>query len=158
MYPGVFSLDIMDAIVELDFAVKVFVFAYLLFWLYTTFGDQQILFGLGASVAFFFLFFYGLPTIAVVVLFFAVFMFGSIFQQLIMFGIIPALNIVGIKAPQIGASSWELEQMHLQEVERKIMKGQALSGQEQELYRQHLQMQMRSEQMRQQTMQKGSGR
>ncbi|MFA6048569.1 MAG: hypothetical protein WC792_01305 [Candidatus Micrarchaeia archaeon] len=152
------ALDILGYFQEMEFVIKVIVFAYVMFWLYTTFSEVPVVFGISALIASYFLWAFAWPTIIFVFLFFAIIVFGNMLQQMLFFGLFPALNLLGMRTPAMGMGAAEAEMQELQDVERKIMQGKALSQREQEMYRHNLEQQMRSEQMKQQMMQRGGFR
>ncbi len=89
---GVF--DIFETLSELDFVIRVMLFSYLLFWLYTTFipSRAEVLFGLTGIAAGYLVFAHGI-SVTVLVLFFIFFvMLGSQLQMLLQFGIMPLLG------------------------------------------------------------------
>ncbi len=147
---AVLALDLFSYLEEAGFVIKLIVFAYVIFWLYTTFAEVPVLFGISVLVASFFLILYPLPAVALVVILFVILVFGNMLQQMLFFGLFPALSILGIKTPQMGAGAAEAEMQELQEIEQKLMRGNALSQAEQEMYRKNMEAQMRAEQTKQQ--------
>ncbi len=85
---------IFDTLQEMDFVIRIMLFSYLLFWLYTTFipARADLLFGLSAIAAGYLVFAHGV-TITILVLFFILFVvLGSQLQMLLQFGIMPLLG------------------------------------------------------------------
>ena len=92
LFGGVF--EILETLGELDFVIRVMVFSYILFWLYTTFmpARAEVLFGLTAIAAGYLIFAHGV-TITVLVLFFILFVVsGMMLQQILMFGLLPLMG------------------------------------------------------------------
>lgn len=111
---------------DFSFIIQIITFSYILFWLYITFRDAQILFGLSAIIAAYFTLLNPLPTIVLVVFFAAFMMMGMHFQMLIQFGLYPLLRFFGIELehPEMA----EQQQMHA--IEKKLMEGKELTQQE----------------------------
>ncbi len=148
----------LDYLSDADFVVKIIVFAYMMFWLYTTFSEVPVIFGISALIASYFLWAFAWPTIIFVFLFFAIIVFGNMLQQMLFFGLFPALNLLGIRTPAMGMGAAEAEMQELQDIERKIMQGKSLSQREQDMYRHNMEQQMRAEQTKQRMMPRGGMR
>lgn len=84
-------LGVFQTLGELDFVVRVMVFAYLLFWLYMTFmpARAEILFGLAAIVSGYLIFAHGISLTLLVLFFIFFIMLGSQIQMILMFGLLP---------------------------------------------------------------------
>ncbi|MDP2717938.1 MAG: hypothetical protein Q8P02_04295, partial [Candidatus Micrarchaeota archaeon] len=54
------ALELFETLGEIGFVVQLLVFTYLLFWLYMTFRDLPMLFGLTSAVAGFLIFIHGI--------------------------------------------------------------------------------------------------
>ena len=67
MYSQVFALGILE---DFDFIIRIVIFSYLLYWLYMTFNELPILFGISVIIGGSFMLFYAIPTIILVILFF----------------------------------------------------------------------------------------
>ncbi|MBU1197557.1 hypothetical protein KJ765_03510 [Candidatus Micrarchaeota archaeon] len=117
---------ILDVFTDLKFVLQVIVFSYILFWLYMTFRDVQVLFGLGAIVAAYFVLLNPISTTVLLVLFFAFVLMGMHFQMLFQFGLFPLLRFFGVEMehPEM------VEQQKMQKIEQKLMHGQELSADE----------------------------
>ncbi|MFH1056332.1 MAG: hypothetical protein V1717_00850 [Candidatus Micrarchaeota archaeon] len=89
-----FIFEIFETLSELDFVIRVMVFSYMLFWLYTTFmpAQAEILFGISGIVAGYLVFAHGI-SLTILVLFFIFFiLLGSQIQMILMFGLLPLLG------------------------------------------------------------------
>lgn len=82
----------METLNELDFVMRVIVFSYLLFWLYITFRDVQVLFGLASLITGYFIFAHGLSITLLTIFFMAFVVMGSHLQMFIQFGLMPSLG------------------------------------------------------------------
>jgi len=83
---------IVQTLNELDFVMRVIVFSYLLFWLYITFRDVQVLFGLSSILVGYLVFAHGV-SITLLAAFFLVFVvMGTHLQMFIQFGLMPVLG------------------------------------------------------------------
>lgn len=88
---------IFDTLQEMDFVIRIMLFSYLLFWLYTTFtpARAELLFGLSSIAAGYLVFAHGF-TVTVLVMFFILFVvLGAQLQMLIQFGFLPLLGYHG---------------------------------------------------------------
>ncbi|MEM4255041.1 MAG: hypothetical protein QXR53_01795 [Candidatus Norongarragalinales archaeon] len=86
--------EIFETLGELDFVIRVMVFSYILFWLYTTFmpARADLLFGIGGIIAGYLIFAHGV-SITLIVAFFVLFIVGGMMiQQVLMFGLLPLLG------------------------------------------------------------------
>ncbi len=136
---------------DFDFVIKVLTFSYMLFWLYMSFRDIPILFGISSLVGFYFLFINPPMVVFVVILLFSLVLFGNQLQMIMLFGFGPLYSVLtGKRLPQPGETAAMLEAEEMQAVEQKIMQGHALSAEEQQKYGQMMQKQFNLEQGRQQ--------
>ncbi|MFH1106946.1 MAG: hypothetical protein V1787_03545 [Candidatus Micrarchaeota archaeon] len=113
---------------DFAFVIGIIVFAYILFWLYASFRDVPILFGLASIVAAYFTILQPLPTIVLVVIFGAFIMMGMHFQMLIQFGVYPLLRFFGVEMEHEGMQ----EQQHMQAIEKKLSHGEELTREEED--------------------------
>ncbi len=122
-------LNIFDTFNELGFVVKIMVFAYLLYWLFIVFREQQVLLGLVAIIAAYFMFFHSISLTLLVLVFFVFVVMSGHFQFLIDFGLIPILSMFGFH------EAHGSEELKMQEVQKKMMEGQSLSQEEATMFR-----------------------
>lgn len=92
---GIF--DVFETLSELDFVVRVMVFSYLLFWLYTTFtpARAELLFGMSSIVAGYLVFAHGVTITILIMLFILFVILGAQLQMLIQFGFLPLMGYHG---------------------------------------------------------------
>ncbi|MCX6768128.1 MAG: hypothetical protein NTY90_05395 [Candidatus Micrarchaeota archaeon] len=121
---------------DISFVIQIMVFSYILFWLYMTFRDIPVLFGLATVVAAYFMFIQPIPVILLVIVFFAVFLFGNQMQMLIMFGLEPILGIFGV-----GKYAAQYEYEYVGELQNKLAAGKELAPKEMEELQRHQQKQ-----------------
>jgi len=112
---------------ELGFVIRLMAFVYILFWLFATFQDNQVLFGFTALIAAYFVIFYAsvIVVLAAVVL---LMVNGMFLQQSIMFGLFPAMGRDQMGHPVDYAHQNEMMQM--QQLQTRMEAGQKLSDQE----------------------------
>lgn len=130
-------LGIFDTFSDLAFVVKIMVFAYILYWLFVVFREQQVLLGLVAIIAAYFMFFHAISVTILVLLFFVFIIMSGHFQFIIDMGVLPILGMFGFHE---GAGG---EQVKMQEIEKKLMEGHSLSAEETDLFRQSQEKQNR---------------
>lgn len=126
-----FLPEFLETVTEIYFVVQVMVFSYLLMFFYLTFRDTQLLFGLSALIAGYFIFIHGLSTsILVIVLVFFI-LFGMQLQQVLMFGLVPLLGYqhYGDRYVKISdqeeAQKQQQAQQQFQESYKRTLSGQA---------------------------------
>ncbi len=126
MNPAWPVFGIFDVLGDLKFVIQIIVFSYILFWLYMTFRESQLLFGLSAIIDAYFVLLNPLSTAILVVLFVAFVVMGAHFQMLIQFGLYPFLRFFGVEMehPEVA------EQQHMQNIEKKLQNGLELSQQD----------------------------
>ncbi|MBI4406779.1 hypothetical protein HY571_02600 [Candidatus Micrarchaeota archaeon] len=124
-------LSIFQTFTDLVFIVKLIVFVYLLYWLFITFRENQIVLGLFSIAAAYFLFFHSVSLVVFVLLFFAFVVMGMHFQFIIDMGVLPILGWFGFHDAQMG----DTDQIKMQEIQKKLMDGHALSSEETELFK-----------------------
>ncbi|MFH1200049.1 MAG: hypothetical protein V1708_03205 [Candidatus Micrarchaeota archaeon] len=122
---------------DFSFIIQILTFTYILFQLYITFRDSQILFGLASIVAAYFTVLNPLPTTVLVVFFAAFIMMGTHLQMLIQFGVYPLLRIFGVELEHAEMA----EQQHMQKIEKKLMEGHELDDSEVQFLEKHQQKQ-----------------
>lgn len=137
---------VMDTFGDLGFVIKVIAFAYLTYYLYIMFAENQAIFGLVVIGVGYFLMFHAPVIIAIALIVFFV-VFGQVIQMNVQFGI-----------------QMPLEQMHqaqameqMDAIQNKINRGMQLSQAEAELWTQANQAQMQQqagEEYQQQMMQR----
>ncbi len=123
--PLFFIGEIIQMLADIGFVIQIMVFSYILFWLYMTFRDIPLLFGLVTVVAAYFMFIQPIPVFLLVIVFFAVFLFGNQLQMLIMFGLEPILGVFGV-----GKYATQYEYEYMGELQQKLAAGQELSEKE----------------------------
>jgi uncharacterized protein YhhL (DUF1145 family) len=85
--------EIFETLAEIGFVVQVLVFTYTLFWLYMTFRDLPLLFGLTSVLSGFLIFIHGISMTVLVASFVFLFLFGMQIQQVLWFGLFPLLGM-----------------------------------------------------------------
>ncbi len=135
--------DIIDTMNDLSFVIRILVFSYFLFWLFITFRELPVIFGISVIGVAYLIFIAALPMIVLAIAF-MVFLtpFGAQMQQMIQFGLMPALKrepFSGMKMP---------DQLEMQSVQEKIARGEQLNQRE---------MEMAQEMNAQQQMQEAAG-
>ena len=140
--------DIFGFLDQMQFVLQVIVFSYILFWLYITFRENQILFGLSSIVAAYFIILNPITTTTLVVLFVAFVLMGTHFQMLIQFGVYPLLRFFGIELEH--AEMAEQQKMH--GIEKKLMEGKELNNDEVRFLENHQAKQMEYQKQVQQYM------
>ncbi len=124
-------LSVFQTFTDLAFIAKLIVFVYLLYWLFITFRENQVVLGLFSITAAYFLFFHSISLVVFVLLFFAFIVMGMHFQFIIDMGVLPILGWLGFHDPNMG----DMNQVKMQEIQKKLMEGQTLSGEETDLFR-----------------------
>ncbi|MFH0835676.1 MAG: hypothetical protein V1834_00765 [Candidatus Micrarchaeota archaeon] len=116
---------ITDTLNDMGFVIRVIVFSYILFWLYITFREAQLLFGLTAIIASYFVLFHSISTTVLIILFFAFVIFGTQLQMVLQFGLLPLLGY------HFYGKYQKIEDPHqLQAIQQKAAAGEALSENE----------------------------
>jgi hypothetical protein len=154
MLPLFFIGETLELFGELGFLIKLLVFAYLLYWLYMTFGNSGTLFGLSALVTAYFLLFHGISTILVVGVWVFFVLFGGMIQQALWFGLGPIIASITGK-DIIGGIMWggAAAEQDMQKAIEKAEKGMELNEHEGQLVQQYVaQQQMGQQSMDQQMM------
>ncbi|VVB67047.1 Uncharacterised protein [Candidatus Norongarragalina meridionalis] len=148
--------EVFSTLGELDFVVRVMVFSYMLFWLYMTFKDAQLLFGIATIVVGYLIFVHGVSVTIVVVLWLIFFLLGSQLQMLMLFGVLPLLGY-----QQAGGKYVKESELMgggggaAQELEAKVKSGQASQQEQQALQEMYAQEQMQQQQMQRGRMRAG---
>ena len=131
---GIF--DIFTFFSDIGFVIKIMALAYIIFWLYLTFRDSQMLFGLGAIIASYFMLTSAIPLIFIVVIFIVFVVMGNQLQMLLMFGVFPVTRFFGLELDPQQLEQREMQQ--LQAAEQKLQAGQAISMEEERLLQEHV--------------------
>ncbi|VVB71436.1 Uncharacterised protein [uncultured archaeon] len=135
--------DILGDIANLSFVIKIMCFSYLTYWLYATFYNSKIIFGIALIVAGYFTITYSDATTALVAIFGLLFVLGPQLQQTIWFGLAPLLQPFGIDlmGNTVNQKMSMLEQeKHSKELQSKIAAGEA-SQEEVEAFQRQQQLQ-----------------
>ena len=127
--------DIFSFFSDIGFVIKIMALAYIIFWLYLTFRDSQMLFGLGAIIASYFMLTSAIPLIFIVIIFIVFVVMGNQLQMLLMFGVFPVTRFLGIELDPQYIEQKEMQQ--LQAAEQKLQAGQAISMEEEQLLQHH---------------------
>ncbi|MFH1247019.1 MAG: hypothetical protein V1644_01435 [Candidatus Micrarchaeota archaeon] len=134
-------LGIFDVFSDLGFVIKIMVFSYILYWLFMVFREQQVILGLVAIIAAYFMFAHAISVTVLVLLFLVFIVMSGHFQFIIDMGIIPILGWFGYQYHE-GVSA---EDVQLQEINKKLSEGHSLSSDETDLFRKSQEKQMRYE-------------
>jgi hypothetical protein len=142
--------DFSDTLGELGFVIRLMAFVYILFWLFATFQDNQIVFGFTSLIAAYFVIFYAsvIVVLAVVVL---LMVNGMFIQQSLMFGLFPTLG-----RDQHGSPidyGMQMEEMKKQELHAQLNAGRQVSEQDMQFLAQAQQRQEIAQQQVTQAMQ-----
>ncbi len=124
------ALEFFETLAEIGFVVQVLVFTYMLFWLYMTFRDLPLLFGLTSTVAGFLVFIHGISMTVLVAGFVFLFLFGMQIQQVLWFGLFPLLGMhpMGDRLVSTEESDPRRMQEKMQGIESRIAEGHAGEG------------------------------
>ena len=118
-------LFIFETLNDMAFVVKVIVFSYMLFWLYMTFREAQLLFGVTAIIASYFILFHAISTTMLLILFFIFVVFGMQLQMVLQFGLLPLLGY------HFHGSYQKIENpQQMAELQQKAAAGEKLTPQE----------------------------
>ena len=147
-----FFTDPGEALGEIGFVIRLMSFVYILFWLYATFQENQLLFGFTALIAAYFVIFYA-PVVVVLAAVVLIMVNGMFLQQALMFGLFPAMGRNQMGMPVDYAH--EEEAMQAQNLQSRLQAGQQLSEQEMQFLAQVQQRQEIAQSQIQQVM--GSG-
>lgn len=131
---------LLESVGDIAFVVKLMAFVYVVFYLYQTFAESQVLFGLSVLGAGYFILLYSsvFVALAIVVLLMVT---GMWLQQSLQFGLFPLLGI-GQGMPMGGGASEE--EMHA--IQQKMALGQQLSQEEMQMMQAMEQQQMQQSQ------------
>jgi len=136
-----FITDILETARELYFVVQVMTFAYMLFWLYMTFRDAQLLFGVGAIAAGYIIFLHGLSFTLLAIFFLAFVVMGSQIQMLMWFGLMPLFGYqqAGDRFVNVKEAEEQQQQQEAmkQQVMQRIMEGSASAEEKQYFVNEH---------------------
>jgi len=134
--------EIGQMLADFGFIIQVMVFSYVLFWLFMTFRDVPLLFGITTVIAAYFMFVQPIPVFFMVVIFFAFFMFGNQLQMLVLFGLEPILGVFGV-----GKYAQQYEMEHMAELQNKISSGKELSEKEMKAFQEGQEKQQQMQQI-----------
>ena len=133
--------DILQTASELYFVVQVMTFAYMLFWLYMTFRDAQILFGIGTIAVGYVIFIHGLSIMLLAAFFMLFIIMGSQIQMLMWFGIMPLFGYQQAGDRFVNVKDAEEQQQQgeamKQQVMQRIMEGNASAEEKQYFVNEH---------------------
>jgi len=135
--------EIFSTLSELDFVVRVLVFSYMLFWLYMTFRDAQLLFGIATIVVGYLIFVHGISVTLVVALWLIFFLLGSQLQMLMLFGVLPLLGYQQMGGRYVKEGGG----VDVAELEQKVQAGKASQEEAHALQEVYAQQQMEQQQM-----------
>ncbi|MBI4361082.1 hypothetical protein HY572_04910 [Candidatus Micrarchaeota archaeon] len=132
-------LGIFETLAELGFVVQILSFTYILFWLYMTFRDLPLLFGITATVTGFLIFIHGVSVVLLTAAFVFLFLFGMQIQQVMWFGLFPLLgyHVMGDRLASAEETDPRKMQAKMQRVQEQIERGHA-SQQEMEWFQQQM--------------------
>ena len=153
MVPIVLSIagdgGLLDSVGDIAFVIKLMALVYVIFYLYQTFAESQVLFGLATLGAGYFILFYSsvFVALAIVVLLMVT---GMWLQQSLQFGLFPLLGI-GQGGMMHGGGGEE----EMRAIQQKMALGQQLTEQEQQMMQS---MEQQQYQMQQQQYQMGMNR
>ncbi len=141
-------VEIFETLNELAFVVQVLVFTYSLFWLYMTFRDMQILFGLSATIAGYLIFIHGISMTVLVAGFVFLILFGMQIQQVLWFGLFPLLgfHISGDRLVRVDEIDPHRQQQRLQTIQERMDEGGDLSKDDALFYQKHIGQQQMQQQ------------
>ena len=153
------AFEVFQFFTDIGFVIQIMALAYIIFWLYLTFRESQVLFGISAIIASYFMLTVALPTVLVVIVFILFVVMGNQMQMLLMFGIEPVLGFLGIHITERG--KMEVEQNRMMGIQKKVEQGQMLSQQEEQFLMKQQQhsaaMEQHTQQMQMQRMSRRSG-
>ncbi|MBI5035776.1 hypothetical protein HZC09_00380 [Candidatus Micrarchaeota archaeon] len=120
-----FAVEIFETLAELGFVIQLLVFTYTLFWLYLTFRDMQLLFGVSAAVSGYMIFVHGVSMTLLISFFVFMVLFGMQIQQLAWFGLFPLLgyHIMGDRLSHVSEIDPLRMQQRMQNITEKIEAG-----------------------------------
>lgn len=128
---------LLESVGDISFVIKLMALVYIVFYLYQTFAESQVLFGLATLGAGYFILFYSsvFVALAIVVLLMVT---GMWLQQSLQFGLFPLLG-VGQQGMAGGGGQEEMRA-----IQQKMQLGQQLSEREQQMAASMEQQQMQS--------------
>ena len=108
---------------ELYFVLQVITFSYLLFWIYLTFREAQLLMGLATIAAAYVIFVHGLSVTLLAAFFLIFVVMGTHLQMFIQFGVMPLLGYqhAGDKFAKAGG---EMAQQQMAQLQQAVESGQ----------------------------------
>ena len=123
-------LGILDTLSDMAFVIKILTFAYLLYWLFIVFREQQMLLGIATIIAGYFMFFHQISLVLLVLFFFVFIIMSGHFQFLIDMGIMPILGFMGFQETTGAHGGGGIDQIRMQKIQEKVQKGLDLSNEE----------------------------
>lgn len=123
-------LGILDTLSDMAFVIKILTFAYLLYWLFIVFREQQMLLGIATIIAGYFMFFHQISIVLLVLFFFVFIIMSGHFQFLIDMGIMPILGFMGFQETTGAHGGGGIDQIRMQKIQEKVQKGGDLSNEE----------------------------
>ncbi len=144
-------LGLFDAFADLAFVIKIMVFCYILYWLFIVFREQQIVLGLVAVIAAYFMFVHAVSITILVLLFFVFIVMSGHFQFIIDMGILPIMGMFGFHEGGQGQG----EEMKMQQIQKKMQEGDSLNSEETDLFHKQQEKQRRYEESAQHLLMNG---
>ncbi len=138
---------LLESVGDIAFVIKIMSFVYILFWLYQTFAESQVLFGLSALGAGYLILFSSTVFVALAVVVLLMVM-GMWLQQSLQFGLFPLLGVgqggmMGGGGEEMGRIQQKLQLGQQLTAEEAQMAQSMQAQQEQAYYQQQMQAGMR---------------
>lgn len=113
----IFLGGILSTMNELYFVLQVIVFSYLMFWIYITFREAQLLMGLATVASAYVIFIHGLSVTLLATFFLLFVVMGTHLQMFIQFGVMPLLGYqhAGDKFAKIGGEGGGAQMAQIQQ-------------------------------------------
>lgn len=125
-------LGILDTLSDMAFVIKILTFAYLLYWLFIVFREQQMLLGIATIIAAYFMFFHQISIVLLVLFFFVFIIMSGHFQFLIDMGIMPILGFLGFHETTGMHGQGGSDQIRMQKIQEKVQKGEDITNEDQD--------------------------
>ncbi len=128
--PYLMALELFETLGELGFVIQLLTFTYATFWLYLTFRDLPMLFGLSTVVVGFFVFIHGVSVTILVAGFVFLVLFGMQIQQMLWFGLFPLLGFHVAGDHLMTSEEMDPRRLNakMQEVQERMASGEAGQG------------------------------
>ena len=133
MFEVLLALDFLDSVGELYFVVQIMAFTYMIYFLYMTFRDAQLLFGLSSLAAGYFIFVHGISSVFLASFFVFVVIFGMSIQQAVQFGLLPLLGYHQEGDRFVNTKEMQKQQQEAQQMEQVEKRAQAGEASEEEI-------------------------